>query len=620
MNLRYLIVYTLDRAFSGKGWKQIVSFIILAILIFSVFFGLSFLIIPSWEIGNDNVSRIYQLICVFTGVNPVPNSESAWRAYIWFVALLGSVVFCGSVISVISNILERRVESFRNGQISYKMKNHVVIIGFNDMVPALIKQILENPAYNGYRILVQSETPTEFVRNRIHINIPENLENRIIILNAKRNSLEELVKLCTVYAKEVFIIGESKEFDHDSINIDCLSKMADIHEKFSEKNTNSQTIPVTVWFENQTTFTAFQTADLSQRWRKYFEFRPINFHNEWAKRILINNQCSGTRNYPALDYKRIDKDSELYVHLVIVGMNNMGIALATETAQLLHFPNFIQNPQKKTLITFIDESADIEMEFFIKKYRHFFEVSSTTYYDYSAGEIVERKIPATKFTGEDADFLDVSFEFIKGNIALTSIHNQIDKWACSENELLSIAVCLSNPQNSIAIGMYFPDSVYDNNIPVFVRTSSSDALLRAINPEQNAVEVSAKMKYSNLYPFTEFPKQDKLHENWLKLSVALQWSNLYHAYSIPVKLRNIGMPHNNKELFANVEHNRWLVEKLLLGYRKPTAKEMEEIISNPAKADEYKGNFVHVNICPYSALNDSDKNKNAAFAEGIISL
>ena len=54
--------------------------------------------------------------------------------------------------------------------------------------------------------------------------------------------------------------------------------------------------------------------------------------------------------------------------------------------------------------------------------------------------------------------------------------------------------------------------------------------------------------------------------------------------------------------------------------RKPTAKEMEEIISNPVKADEYKGNFVHVNICPYSALNDSDKNKNAAFESPQIQI
>lgn len=59
------------------------------------------------------------------------------------------------------------------------------------------------------------------------------------------------------------------------------------------------------------------------------------------------------------------------------------------------------------------------------------------------------------------------------------------------------------------------------------------------------------------------------------------------------------------------------MEKLLLGYRKPTAKEMEEILSDESKALEYKNKFVHKDICPYSVLNDSDKEKNTALAEGI---
>ena len=643
MNFFHHLIYLFDRAFSGKGWKQIVSFLMLAIVLFVVILTLSYLFIPIWDDGKDHVSRVYQLICFFTGTNPIPNSAAGWRIFAWFVALIGSVIFCGSVISVISNMLERRVESFRRGQVSYKMKNHVVIIGFNDMVPALIKQLLNNPLYDDSILLVQSELPSEKVRNSIHIQIPEIFESRIIVLNAKRNSLEELEKLYTIDAKELFIIGENKEFDHDSLNIDCLSKIAEIHKRHS----TVKLLPVTVWFDSQSTFTAFQAIDISHDWRNYFEFKPINFHNEWAKRILLNNHCDNKITYPNLDYRAINKDSEHYVHLVVVGMSSMGYALATEAAQLLHFPNFTRNPNKKTIITFIDLNADTEMEFFMRRYSHFFEICSTVYYDYSSEEILTRNIPASKFEGGNSDFLDIRFEFIKANIASSAIHKEIDKWAKSENELLSIALCLPEPQKCIAISMCFPDSVYDNNVPVFVRTSSSEALIRAINPVGGA-----KMKYSNLYPFgmlensyvldndnlkmaqkihyifVEFykkneipqtlPNAQELRNIWYKLSIAHQWSNLYNVYSIPFKIRNIGLPdENNKELLANVEHNRWLMEKLLLGYRKPSESELQEILTDENKKAEYRKRFVHKDIVPYSQLDKESKGKNIALTQGI---
>ncbi len=45
-------------------------------------------------------------------------------------------------------------------------------------------------------------------------------------------------------------------------------------------------IPFTVMFEYQTTFAAFQLTDLSVEWRKYIEFHPFNFYEEWAKKLL----------------------------------------------------------------------------------------------------------------------------------------------------------------------------------------------------------------------------------------------------------------------------------------------------------------------------------------------
>ena len=44
-------------------------------------------------------------------------------------------------------------------------------------------------------------------------------------------------------------------------------------------------------------------------------------------------------------------------------MNQMGTALAVQTALLAHYPNFKENKTLKTTITFIDDHAKVEGEY-----------------------------------------------------------------------------------------------------------------------------------------------------------------------------------------------------------------------------------------------------------------
>ena len=70
-----------------------------------------------------------------------------------------------------------------------------------------------------------------------------------------------------------------------------------------------------------------------------------------------------------------------------------------------------------------------------------------------------------------------------------------------------------------------------------------------------------------------------------------QWSNIYNASSIATKLRSIGIALPMKDrireltpheivILAEVEHNRWNVEELLMGYRIVTPEEEKEIEKN----------------------------------------
>ena len=133
--------------------------------------------------------------------------------------------------------------------------------------------------------------------------------------------------------------------------------------------------------------------------------------------------------------------------------------MGTFAAHLLHFPNFCRDHGKKTRITFVDAHADREMDFFRNRYRGLFEISSALYRDYSKAEDEEKVIPPTYFSGKDADFLDIEFEFVKGNVESTAIQNILKDVAGKEDSQTSVFVCLKDPSHNMVVGLSLPDEI-----------------------------------------------------------------------------------------------------------------------------------------------------------------
>lgn len=66
----------------------------------------------------------------------------------------------------------------------------------------------------------------------------------------------------------------------------------------------------------------------------------------------------------------------------------------------------------------------------------------------------------------------------------------------TQSKVLTIAVCLNYPPQSMAMGLYLPDDVYDENIPVFVRQETSSALLNMLNSKKKDEAIH---KYSHVF-------------------------------------------------------------------------------------------------------------------------
>jgi hypothetical protein len=112
---------------------------------------------------------------------------------------------------------------------------------------------------------------------------------------------------------------------------------------------------------------------------------------------------------------------------------------------------------------------------------------------------------------------------------------------------------------------------------------------------------------------------DSIRQNWMQNwkptdnVSALKASNRYCANFMHVKQRSLAIK-TDEELTSRqinhaslMEHNRWVTEKLLIGFRAPTEEEAAGIAAEK-KREYYKARLIHEDIKAYDALGNDDKN------------
>lgn len=630
-----------------------------------------------------------------------------WMLFVSSITfLIGAFIFNGAIIGIITNFIEQRVRSHREGHLHYLKSGHYVIMGYDDMVPSIIMHIFEKDK-DAY-VLMMSAANAEDIREKLRKVFDEEILSHIIINYGHRMSKGYYKDIHLECAEQIFIVGMRSLPAHDAINVECVDSIC---EYFQECGVKELPKRITCVFEDLDTYAAFKTSEIFGQVRDLgIEFVPYNFYAGWAKQVFVR-RFHKDLNHPGLKISYpsvygdngITSDDDKYVHLVFAGTTNFSVAFAMEAANVLHFPNFKEKKGSRTRITFIDINADKEKDVFIARNRHFFEIQSYIYRDLSVGNgMTDEKYGREylRFSAKESDFLDVEFEFIKGNIFSQRIQNEILNWSKEHNktQYLSLFLALADQRQNFIFGMNMPDEVYDNGVNIFIRQDRSDNFvsnLRAadekIKDDDNKntyyyVEKGKLRKrenlggrYAHIYPFgmneTAFCADEKslrraklinylystanYDENkfqsimsldsipeeqiwkeaddaWQRLSVALKWSNLYNAYAIRIKLTSLralrGLDINDTshdtsplsdgeiELLAKVEHSRWNVEKLLMGYRKPLPDEDKYATENEViKADlmKNKERFIHYDIRPYDELDENEKELDRIFSEYI---
>lgn len=658
MNLKFIFA----RIITGRGWLQFFVFLFFAAFVLSCLYALA------WLMGGFSLFDVFmsfispgngwkiddsQSIKALTG-SPVKD----W--YLPVVGIIGAIIFTGLLVSVFTNIVQYWVGRIREGHLKYNLREHIVIIGYDAVVPSIVNQLLNSVDNRKRMIVIASKKPVSEIRGLIISKIGKRERWSVVYMHSEHFSKTELSRLDTPKAHQIYVVGDRVEGNRDAENMRIMMILSHIHKKQSSKQ-----IPLTMWFDNETTYAAMQLNDIKkEEWDKWFIFRPYNYYYDWADRLLVSghyHKGSDRIDYPALDRDGITKDSNKHVHIVVLGMNRMGVAIAKEAAHMLHFPNFDDRVSGKnqTVITFIDDHADTEMAFFKGRHPGYFEIAPTYYWDAMQKETGFDLTPL-EIDNIKNNYLDVQFRFIKGRIESDRVKNWFAAQAKDSSQYLTIVVCLSDSTNALGAALYLPEEVYFNPGPnlvnIFVRQDYTGAFVETL---QRATVSGENQRYANVYPFgmidnsfdlqeldnttaqlmhyvyayhfknnvipTSIPEKTELEKYWSGLPISNQWSNIYLANSLTFKLRSIGydincglalqMADEDKYMMARVEHNRWNIEKLLIGYRALREEEMKWSSTEKDKAK--KARFIHHDIHPYDDLSNAEQQKDINIIDAL---
>lgn len=597
------------------------------------------------------IKRSWDVICQFADPGNIHSSTNLQGNVIALIsAFAGILCLSGLAVSALVSMIARRTQQWKAGLIPYEygFNNYVVIIGSNEQTATIIKSSLRTPGVE--YVLVQTRKDVEKERAKIELRLELNEEKRVVFYYGDRALNEDVKSLHLEKAKEVYILGEDMHYeneeDHDAYNVSCLEHIARYMYENERINDNNKKLKCHVNFEYQSTFMAFKFTHLYRGLNETIEFLPFNVHEIWAKKILVDTYAvvpSGKNaEKKVFDYLPLDTikvavgdekteyiqfDSEETVHLVVVGMNQMGVALAMQAALLMHLPNFHRDNKLRTTITFIDNAAIKEGEFLRGRYDALFSLCQ--YREMIVGKEefgrVEWKNPMKdgrySFMSKNTDdqyenFMDIQWEFIEGNVASSDVRSYLASIAADERKSTTIAVCFNNPQQSIATALYLPEKVLKRALQVLVYQQNTMDMIEKVATSEtewkrygklrpfgmiegcysgvvfdNKLAKFANMAYAerDLTPDSTIPIKEtfrhRTYRLWEELGIVDKLANIDLVDSFDLKLRSIGLNEYGDEekliqlakgsdkksdsfaCVAKAEHLRWLTERLTMGYR-----------------------------------------------------
>ena len=642
-----------DRSFSKGLFKQVLWLLAIMAIVYLLLVAMTHIKACYTPVTGVSNGRWYDVLLLL--MDPGSGSDAMSSPFVVLCALLGLVVFSGMLISLISNVLGRRVENYLNGETDYKVSNHVIILGYNKSITSLLKAVHRDNK-NTFIVLMCERAACD-VRERIHSDVPPEVEKSVILMNGMRYAVEDIKRLClTSNVKEIYVLGEENEEDHDTLNMKCVEMLAGM------LPAGNSPVDCHVQIDSNTVFSILQSVDFKEMKlddgatvKDRINFLPFNFNEIWSQKALATIpsqiEIGGNKEYEyfPLDGEGITSNSCRHVHLIILGMNEMAVSLAVNAAHILHFPNYREGDFSTcSCITFIDIQAESTGRHFRNRYRHLFQLSRWRHVKVDECFDDDR---AWVDPWEEADFdfrhlgeknfMDIQWEFIEGEITNDGMQAYLEKCSRHDGEITTIALCDEDSERNAESCLALSESICRCANAILVRQKQNHFIINMIrsmpyHTRMRSFGLMSECYRENLisdrfgkiinacYLGIDVSQSDLIENAWKECNVLNKWSSVYSANMLFTKLRSMGLEEGTitenhitqlmsqesiQSSLQRIEHYRWITEKLLLGFSPLTEKEQEEWNASKENQKRLRSQKKHIDIRSNQMLKDADKQK-----------
>ena len=613
----------IDRTISGGIKSQLTLLLVTIATALAIFFIIVMLFSIQLHGHEEWGERLWAVYNNF--VDPGNQiEETAWpnRILVGLISISGSVLLGGVLISTISNIIERRVGVVYAGRMTYRnIKNHYVLIGFNELSINMIRELYDECP--SARILLMSGMESATVRHRIQSALPVEVERQVLVYFGNIESIEELQRLNIESAIEVYVLGDEERYGRDAKNIAIVHLVSTLRGKCYD----GKMMPVYVQFDSIPSYSNIQKMNLPPEvfcieGKPNIFFRPFNLHENLARQLWSLYGADCERRYDPLDYRPISitqqpdgswsATSQDYVHLVIVGFNRVGRSLLLEALRICHYANYDDrlpaDERIRTRITLVDREMEAQKDYFKAQFPY-----------------IESQID------------DIEVEYCHDDICSTAMRTRLQQWAQNKHCMLTVAICVHDPDLSLSLGLNLPHEVYQYQCRVLIRQEFNNDLSSMVDDEntrnfcslvfgmvdrgikknilQDKLALYVNYLYDCCYADESLKQKEvlkKMYESygnhsadfilmnhqaqylWNKLSEPLRWANRYQLDAYSVFCRTLGygirrsdhspahisesmfnedLPAQVLYLLVRMEKYRWNAERTVAGWRRAKVKD-----------------------------------------------
>ncbi len=447
--------------------------------------------------------------------------------------------------------------------IRFWLKNYIMIIGYNNDVVSFIKN-----TENQKIVLITEDINLEITETKNLTIFDDQKEIAKLIMTLKPHKAKKL------------LLWDKK----DEKNLSYLMSLIE-NTKISKKPKREK-IQAYIHLNDYHTYNKVKTIEEDM----IFSIHTFNVNNIVAS--LVVDEYAPDKYINVHDENRI-------VKIIIIGLDKLGFYIFTEIMQMYVLPNL-----QKLSITLIDE--DIEN----KKNTILIRFSEICKY------VDIKSIEYTTFIEEFDNIVDKDIDIIYACFENQIVNDYIAKKA--RQLFYGITGKLNTPKiihivDEIEKGIMIKKIKEEDDLLGIDYFDKNEAINSAHIIERTEVhEEMAK----NIHGYYSHQKGKVLHEDWERLPDYTKEENVYSARHIEYKMRYIdheivdisdareeakidNIPKEEYERLGKIEHQRWLIRKILSGYIK--GEKLERKIRDTIK--------IHTDIKDWTELSQEDIEK-----------